>query len=30
MLKQVTGTSSFDERLEKMGGVLEECTKKKV
>ena len=29
MLKEVTGTASFDSRMEKMDGVLNECKIKK-
>jgi chromosome segregation ATPase len=29
MLKEVTGTASFDNRLEKMNSVLDECQTKK-
>lgn len=29
MLKQVTGTEAFDNRVEKMNGVLDDCKSKK-
>jgi hypothetical protein len=29
MLKEVTGTTSFDSRVDKMNDVLDECKKKK-